>query len=52
MRSCSPPTYSLDLAIADFYLLDRSNQQLSGRTLDSEENVVKTITEILSELPR
>jgi hypothetical protein len=39
------------LAIADFDLFDRLKQQLSGRTLDSEENVLKTVTEILSERP-
>jgi hypothetical protein len=27
-------------------------QQLSGRTLDNEENVLETITEILSGLPK
>jgi hypothetical protein len=40
------------LAIADFDVFGRLKQQLSGRTLDSEENVLETITEILSELPK
>jgi hypothetical protein len=40
------------LAFADFYLFDRLKQQLSGTTLDGEENVFETITEILSELPK
>jgi hypothetical protein len=37
------------LAIADFYLLGPLNQQLSGRTLDGEQNVLETVTETLSE---
>jgi hypothetical protein len=47
------PPYLPDLAIADFYfyLFGRLKQQLSGRSLDSEENVLETITEILSDLP-
>jgi hypothetical protein len=36
----------------DFHLFGRLKQQLSGRTLDNEENVLDTITEILSELPK
>jgi hypothetical protein len=39
-----------NLAIADFYQLGRSKQQLSGRTLDSGGNVLEMITEILIEL--
>jgi hypothetical protein len=46
------PTYSPGLAIANFYLFGRLKQQLSGRILDSEENVLEMITEILSELPK
>jgi hypothetical protein len=46
------PLYSRDLAIADFYLFGRLKQQLSERTLDSEEKVFETITEILRELPK
>jgi hypothetical protein len=40
------------LDIADFYLFGRLKQQLSGMTLDNEENMLETITEILSELPK
>jgi hypothetical protein len=52
MRLCSPPPDSPDLAIADFSLFGRLKQQLSGRTLEIEENVLETITEILGELPK
>jgi 4-alpha-glucanotransferase len=48
----APPPYSPDLAIAAFYLFGRLKEQLSGRTLDTEEDVLETITEILSELPK
>jgi hypothetical protein len=41
------PPYSPDLAIADLYMFGRLKQQLSGRTLDSEQNVLETVTEIL-----
>jgi hypothetical protein len=40
------------LAITDFFLFGQLKQQLSGRILDSEENVLKTMTEIMSELPK
>jgi hypothetical protein len=40
------------LAIADFSLFGRLKQQLSERTLDSEENVLETITETLRKLPK
>jgi hypothetical protein len=40
------------LAIADFYLLGWLKQQPSGRTLDSGENVLEVVAEILSELPK
>jgi hypothetical protein len=43
---------SPDLAIADFCLFGRPQQPLSGRTLDSEENMLETITKILSEPPK
>jgi hypothetical protein len=46
------PPHSPDLAIAGFYLFGRLKRQLSGRTLDSEDNVLETITETLSELPK
>jgi transposase len=49
--SVFPPPYSPDLATADIYLFDWLKQRLSGRTLDSEENVLEMITEILNELP-
>jgi hypothetical protein len=42
--------YSPDLVIADFYLFGRLKQQLSRKTLESEENVLETITEILGKL--
>jgi hypothetical protein len=42
--------YSADLAIQDFCLFGRLKQQPSKRILNSEENVVETITEILREL--
>jgi histone-lysine N-methyltransferase SETMAR len=45
------PPYSPDLAIADVHLFGRFEQQLSGTTLNSEENVLETVTEIRSELP-
>jgi hypothetical protein len=35
------------MAITDFSLFGRSKQQLSGRTLDSEENVLETTAESL-----
>jgi hypothetical protein len=44
--------YSPGLAIADFYLLGRFRQQFSVKTLDNEEDVLETITEILSELSK
>jgi hypothetical protein len=44
------PPYSPDLAIADFCLFGRLKQQLSGSTLDSEEDVLEAAAEILSEL--
>jgi hypothetical protein len=48
---CVPHSpYSPDVAITDFYLFGRLQQQLSRTTLDSEENVLETVTEILSEL--
>jgi hypothetical protein len=47
MFSLSLP-FSLDLAIADFSLFEQSQQQLSGRILNSEQNMLKTVTEILS----
>jgi hypothetical protein len=40
------------LAISDFYLFGLVKQKVSVRTLDSEENVLETITEILSEQPK
>jgi hypothetical protein len=45
------PPYSPDLAIAGFYLFGRLKQQLSGRTLDTEKNLLETITDNLRELP-
>jgi hypothetical protein len=47
-----PTPYLPDLTIADFYLFGRLKQQLFGRTLDSDENVLETITAILSERPK
>jgi hypothetical protein len=47
IRAPQPP-YLPDLAIADFCLFGRLNQQLSGRTLDGEQNVFKAVTEILN----
>jgi hypothetical protein len=38
--------------IGDLYLFGGLKQQLSGRTLDSEEYVLEMSTEILSELPK
>jgi hypothetical protein len=40
------------VAVADFCLFGRPKQQLSEKTLDDEENVLETVTEILSELPK
>jgi hypothetical protein len=40
------------MVIADYDLFGRSKQQVSGKTLDCEENRLETITEILSELPK
>jgi hypothetical protein len=51
-RPCSPLPNSPDLAIADFYLFGQLKQQLSRRTLNPEENVLETMTKILSELPK
>jgi hypothetical protein len=52
-RVCvSYPPDSSDLAIADLYLFGRLKQQLSRKTLDNEENVLETITEILTEAPK
>jgi hypothetical protein len=50
--SVFPTPYSPDLAIADFYLFGRSKEQLSGRTLGKQENMLETVTEILSERPK
>jgi hypothetical protein len=52
VRPCSPPPYSPALAIADFCPFVWLKQQLSKRTLDSEENVLETISDIMSELPK
>jgi hypothetical protein len=41
------PPYLPDLAIVDFCLFGRLKRQLSGRTLDNEQNVLETITEVL-----
>jgi hypothetical protein len=38
--------------MTDFHLFGRLQQQLSGRTLDSEQNVAETVTEILNALPK
>jgi hypothetical protein len=46
------PACSPDMGIADFYLFGPSKQQLSGRTMHSEKNVLETVSEILSELPK
>jgi hypothetical protein len=46
------PLYSPDMPIAEFYLFGRLKQQFSGRTLECEKNLLETITEILSELPK
>jgi hypothetical protein len=40
---------TLHLGVVDFCLFERFKQQLSGRTVDGEENLFKTITRILSE---
>jgi hypothetical protein len=47
-----PPPYSPDLAIADFYLCDRLNRELSGKILDGEEKALEASTVVLSELPK
>jgi hypothetical protein len=41
-----------DLIIADFDLFRWSKQQLSGRIVDSQQNLLETVTEILNELPK
>jgi hypothetical protein len=41
-----------DVLIADFYLFGQLKQQLSGRTSDSEPNVLETAIEILNEVPK
>jgi hypothetical protein len=40
------------LAIPDFYLFGRLNEQLTESALDSEENVLEMITETLSKLSK
>jgi hypothetical protein len=50
---CIPhASYSLDLGMGDFSLFGPLTHQLSGRILDSEENMLETITEILGEPPK
>jgi hypothetical protein len=49
---CSSPLFSLDVAIADFYVFGWLKQQFFGRTLDNEQILPETVTEILSELPK
>jgi hypothetical protein len=44
----SPP----NLAISDFCLLWLLKKQLSGRTLDSEQNVLETVINLLSGRPK
>jgi hypothetical protein len=46
------PRYSPDFATADNYLFGPLKQQLSRKTLDSEQNALETATEILSGLPK
>jgi hypothetical protein len=46
------PEYSRDLAIADFDMFGHLKQELSGRTLEGEQNVLETVTEILNGLPK
>jgi hypothetical protein len=46
------PTPRIHPTWPDFDLFGRLKQKLSGRTLESEENVLDTITEILRELPK
>jgi hypothetical protein len=41
-----------DLAIADLCSLGWSKQRLAGRTLDSGQNVLETVTDVLSGLPK
>jgi hypothetical protein len=45
------PLYSRDFAIVESYLFGRLKQQLSGRTVDSEQNGLERVTDALSELP-
>jgi cell division FtsZ-interacting protein ZapD len=40
------------LAIANFRLFGRLKQQLSGRTMKNEHNVLETVAEILGEFPK
>jgi hypothetical protein len=47
----SHPPYSTDLAVADFCPFAWLKQQLSGRALDSEQNVHERATEVLSGRP-
>jgi hypothetical protein len=49
--SAPHPQDSSTVAIADFYLFVRLKRQLLQSTLDSEENLLETVTEIRSELP-
>jgi hypothetical protein len=46
------PLDSPDLAIADLYSLRWLKQQLAGRTLDNGQNVLETVTDVLSGLPK
>jgi hypothetical protein len=48
-HSCSPRPYSPDLAMSNFYLFGRLKRQLYGRTMDSEPNLLETVTQILNE---
>jgi hypothetical protein len=50
LRSELNTLYSPDLSIAGFSLFERLKQQFPGRTLESEENVPETVTEILNQL--
>jgi hypothetical protein len=51
--ACVPHPPDLpDLAFADFYLFGQLKQQLIGRTLDHEQKVLETFTEVLSGPPK
>jgi hypothetical protein len=52
VRPRSTSSYSPGFEFADFHLFGRLKQSLSGRTRESEHEVLQTVNEILREWPK